>query len=115
MKATKLHITINRSRAWILALIFALATFNITIPAVAHEGMEHITGRVTSVGDNTLTVKTTKGKTVKVSVDAKTEYLRGKSSAKMADLKQGERVAVHAMKMSGSMVAHQVNIGANTP
>ena len=113
MKTTKLYTTINRSRAWILAIVLALATFNITIPAVAHEGMEHITGTVTSVGDNTLTVKTTKGKTVKVSVDAKTEYARGKAVAKMADLKEGDRVVVHAMEMNGSMVAHEVNIGAN--
>src|SRR5882762_786088 len=102
MKNTKL---LNRSRAWILALVLALATFNITIPAIAHEGMEHITGTVTSVGDNTLTVKTTKGKTVRVSVDTKTEYARGKVAAKIADLKEGDRVVVHAMEMNGSMMA----------
>lgn len=114
MKTNKLYTRINRSRAWILALVLALATLNITIPAVAHEGMEHITGTITSVGDNTLTVKTPKGKTVKVNVDAKTEYARGKAVAKMADLKEGDRVVVHAMEMNGSMVAHEVNIGANT-
>ena len=113
MKPTKLFATINRSRAGILSLVLALATLNITVPAVAHEGMEHITGTVTSIADNTLTVKTTKGKTVEVSVDAKTEYARGKAAAKMADLKEGDRVVVHAMEMNGSMVAHEVNIGAN--
>src|SRR3981189_80252 len=102
----------NRSRAGVIAFVFALATLNLTIPAVAHEGMEHIIGTVTSVGSNTLTINTTKGKTVKVSVDAKTEYARGKAAVKMADLKEGDRVVVHAMDMNGSMVAREVIIGA---
>jgi hypothetical protein len=32
---------------------------------------------------------------------------------KMADLKVGERVVVHAMEMNGSLVAYEVSIGAN--
>ena len=102
---------INRSRAGILAFVLTLATL---IPAVAHEGMEHIIGTVTNVESNALTINTTKGKTVKVSVGAKTEYARGKAAVKMADLKEGDRVVVHAMKMNGSMVAHEVIIGAST-
>ena len=108
MKAT------NRSCARILVFVFALATLNPTIPAIAHEGMEHIIGTVTNVESSIVTINTTKGKTVKVSVDAKTEYARGKAVVKMADLKEGDRVVVHAMKMNGSMVAHEVIIGANT-
>lgn len=104
----------NRSRAGIIAFVFALATINPTIPAVAHEGMEHIIGTVTNVGSDTLTINTTKGKTVKVSVDAKTQYARGKAVVKLADLKEGDRVVVHAMEMHGSMVAHEVILGANT-
>ena len=113
MKANRLRAANNRSRAWILALVLAMATFDTPIPTVAHGGMEHITGTVTNIADNVLTVTTTKGKTVKVIVDKKTEYARGKTTAKIANLKEGDRVVVHAMEMNGSMVAHEVNIGAN--
>lgn len=113
MEQNRLYTAINRSRTWVLALMLALGTLNVTIPAVAHEGMEHITGTVTAVGNNSLTVKTTKGKTVKVSLEEKTAYSRGKSAAKMADLKEGDRVVIHAMEMKEVMVAHEVEIGAS--
>jgi Domain of unknown function (DUF5666) len=114
MKANKFYTMIPRSRAWILALVLAIGSLNLTTPASAHGGLEHITGTVTNVGDNILAVKTTKGKTVQVHVDAKTEYVRGKQTAKIVDLKEGDRVLVHTMEMNGSLVAHEVNIGANT-
>ena len=98
--------------AWSLALTVALAGVTALAPAArAHEGMEHITGTVVTVGDNTLSIKDTKGKTVDVHVDAKTEYALRKTAAKFTDLKAGDRVVVHAMEMNGSMVAHEVNIG----
>jgi hypothetical protein len=109
----RLYTAITRSRTWVLALVLAIGTLNVTLPALAHGGMEHITGTVTSVGDNSLTVKTTKGKTVKVNLDAKTAYSHGKTAAKMADLKEGDRVVIHAMEMNEVMVAHEVEIGAN--
>jgi hypothetical protein len=108
--------TITKSiAAWGLALTIVLAGLNILAgTAGAHEGMEHITGTVLSVGENSLSVKTTKGATVEVRVDTKTEYVHGKEPAKLSDVKTGSRVVVHAMKMNGAMVAHQINIGVNT-
>ncbi|MCU1235653.1 MAG: hypothetical protein JWP63_3620 [Candidatus Solibacter sp.] len=108
--------TITKSiAAWSFALTVILAGCNILAPtARAHEGMEHITGTVISVGENSLSVKTTKGTTVEVRLDAKTEYVHGKEPAKLSDVKTGSRVVVHAMKMNGTMVSHQINIGVNT-
>lgn len=114
MRAHKLYTMTLRSHASILALMLAIGSLNLTSPASAHGGLEHLTGTVTNVGDNLLAVQTTKGKTVQVHVDAKTEYVRGKQAAKIADLKTGDRVVVHAMEMNGSLVAHEVNIGTNT-
>jgi len=95
-------------------LTLILATFTLSAPpASAHEGMEHITGTVVSVAENTLTMKTTKGATVEVHLDTKTEYAQGKQRAKIADLTPGTRVVVHAMKMNSKMVAHQVSIGVS--
>ena len=114
MKGNIFYIVIRRSRAWILALALAIGSPNMTTPASAHGGLEHVTGTVTNVRDHILTVKTTKGNTVQVHVDAKTGYVSGKQTAKSTDLQEGDRVVVHAMEMNGSLVAHEINIGANT-
>src|SRR5947209_509402 len=79
-----------------LAITVILVCLNIlAIQARAHEGMEHIAGTVLSIGDNILRVKTTKGTTVEVHVDAKTEYAQGKQRAQLSDLKTGNRVVIH--------------------
>lgn len=113
MKANKFYGIIRRWPAWIPALVLAIGSVHLPTRALAHGGLEHITGTVTKVGDNILAVKTTKGKTVQVHVDGKTEYVRGKQAAKISDLNAGDRVVVHAMEMNGSLVAHEVNIGSN--
>ena len=114
MKAHKLYIMIRRSPAWILTLVLAIGSLNLPTRAVAHGGLEHITGTITNVGDNILAVKTTTGKTVQIHVDGKTEFVRGKQAAKISDLNAGDRVVVHAMEMNGSLLAHEVNSAANT-
>lgn len=114
MRANKLYTMIPRSRAWMLTLVLAIGSLSLPTWALAHGGLEHITGTVTNVGDNILAVKTTKGKTVRIHVDGKTEYVRGKQAAKISDLNAGDRVVIHAMEMNGSLVAHEVNSAANT-
>lgn len=93
----------KRLRAGFLALAMATA-------AIAHEGMEDITGTILSVSENSVSVKTTKGKTIEVKLDAKTEFSRGKQQAKQADLKVGDRVVVHAMEMDKKLTAHLVQL-----
>jgi mono/diheme cytochrome c family protein len=109
-----LHTITKAIAAWAVALTVILAGVNIlATTAGAHEGMEHITGIVTSTSENSLSVKTTKGATVEVRLDAKTQYAQGKQPAKLSDIKTGTRVVVHAMKMNGALVAHEVSIGVN--
>jgi hypothetical protein len=109
----KQHTIIKKTAFWSLGLAVIVVSLSLSaIPATAHEGMEHVNGTITSLGDNLLSVKDTKGKTVEIHVDAKTEYAQGKTAAKFSDLKVGDRVAVHAMEMKGVMVAHEVNLPA---
>jgi hypothetical protein len=116
MKKQHLYAAARALAAWGAALAVVLASLTVSVmTASAHEGMEHIIGTVVSVSDNTLSVKTTKGTTVEVRLDAKTEYALGKERAKLGDVKPGSRVVVHAMKMNGAFVAHEVSIGANKP
>ena len=111
-----LPIIIKKFAASVLTLGIVLAFLSVLArQPSAHEGMEHITGTVATVSENVLSVKTIKGATVEVRLDAKTQYVQGKEHAKLADIKPGTRVVVHAMKTNGAFVAHEVSIGVNKP
>ena len=93
-----------------LAAILACAT-----PAIvaAHEGHTHkIMGTVASVQGNTLEVKTTDGKTVKVICDARTTVTRGKENLDLGALKVGARVSIDAMQEKDEMMAHAIKLAA---
>jgi hypothetical protein len=77
----------------------------------AHGGFEHVTGTVTKLENNVLTVKTAKGD-VPVTLDAKTEITRADHPAQAADLKAGVRVVVDVPEGSKTNVAHSIKIGA---
>ncbi|MEO5922224.1 MAG: hypothetical protein ABIR70_00200 [Bryobacteraceae bacterium] len=87
-----------------------LLALSLAVAAIAHDGMEDVTGTIQKVADNVVSVKTTKGKMVDVKLAADTEYTRGKAAAKMADLQTGDRVVIHAMEMKGALTAHLVQL-----
>ena len=89
-----------------------ILAFTLAVAALAHDGMEDVTGTIQKVADNVVSVKTTKGKTVEVKLAADTEYTRGKAAAKVTDLKTGDRVVIHAMEMKGALTAHLVQLPA---
>jgi len=79
--------------------------------ALAHGGLEHVMGTVTQVGDASVTVKTTAGKTVEVSVDAKTTFSRASKPIQKSDIKVGDRVAIHAEEEGKALLAKTVEVG----
>jgi hypothetical protein len=89
-----------------------LLALSVALTAVAHDGMEDITGTIQKVADNVVSVKTTKGKMVDVKLAADTEYTQGKVAAKVTDLKTGDRIVIHAMEMKGALTAHLVQLPA---
>lgn len=88
--------------------LFALAS----AIALAHGGLEHVMGTVTQVGDGSVTVKTTEGKTVMVNVDAKTTYSRASKPIQKGDIKVGDRVAIHAEEHEKTLLGKTVEVGA---
>ena len=64
--------------------------------------------------DTSVTVKTTAGKTVTVGFDAKTAYARAKQAIQKSDIKVGDRIVIHAIKMNEKLVAHTVDVGTAT-
>ena len=94
--------------------VLSLCLFFVTAAAFAHGDMQHIMGTVTKVSSDSITVKTTKGEVVTVAVAADTQFMKDKATAKIADLKVGDKVVVHAKKDekdSTKLVAHMVMIG----
>lgn len=80
--------------------------------ALAHGGLEHVMGTVTQVNDASVTVKTTAGKTVQVTVDAKTTYSRASKPIQRSDIKVGDRVVIHAQEHDKALLGKTVEVGA---
>ena len=94
-------------------LILAACICVLTAAAWAHGGEEHIMGTVSKVEQNSITVKTTGTKTVTVAVVSTTKFIKNKAAAKIADLKVGDRVVIHATEATeGKLVANTVEFSS---
>ena len=76
------------------AVVAALAIPGYTL---AHEGHK-VMGTVIRLHENHLEVKATEGKTWTISLNEKGKILRGKTKAKVDDIKPGERLVVTAVE-----------------
>ena len=97
-----------------IAILAIVSLALLPMIATAHGGEEHVTGTVTKISDNSVTVKTTAGKTVEVGFDPKTTFARAKQPIQKTDIKVGDRIVIHAMEMNEKLVAHTVEIGSAT-
>jgi hypothetical protein len=90
-------------------LILVACVSLIAAAAFAHGDEEHVIGTVASVTTDSITVKTTANALVTVGVVPQTTFTKGKTGAKLADLKVGDRVVIHAKEPSeGKLVADTV-------
>ncbi len=96
-----------------LALLAAVVAF--PGAAFAHGNEQHVIGTVSQVTATAITVKTTTNDVVTVSVASITEFTQAGQAAKLADLKVGDRVVIHAMKHGDGLMAHTVQFAAPTP
>lgn len=94
--------------SWI-ALVAAAGT------AQAHEGHQHkVMGTVVQVHVDKVShveVKTTEGKTVILSCDDKTQFVKGKSAAKLQDVVAGMRVVATTVEEGKAIRAVEVQLG----
>jgi len=96
------------------------AQFSILVLAgvlAAHEGMQHLLGRVTAVTESSITVETAgkEPKLVTVSITPQTKVEKDGSPALLKDLKAGERVVVHAKENNKKLEAALVIFGRPAP
>jgi len=98
-----------------LAVLFL--TFALAGVLAAHEGMQHMLGKVTAVTENSITVETAgkEPKVVTVSITPQTKLEKDGSPAVLKDLKVGERVVVHAKENNKKLEAAVVIFGKPAP
>jgi hypothetical protein len=81
----------------------------------AHGGMIHVMGTVTAITDKSVTVETTDKKTVEVLFTDTTTFVNGSKPADRKELKIGDRVVIHAVKVKDSLQAHEVHFSQAAP
>jgi hypothetical protein len=97
-----------------IALLAVMALAFLPTLVYAHGGEEHVVGTVAKISDTSVTVKTTAGKMVEVSFDAKTTYARSKAPVQKAEIKAGDRIVIHAVEVNEKLVAHTVELGGTS-
>ena len=96
-----------------LALIVALVLPSVML---AHEGHPHrFLGTLSSVQGAQIEVKTTDGKTVVFTLDAKTVIQQGRAKADVKELKVGERIVVSALPVAAGKVMAAINVQLRVP
>ena len=99
-------------RRTILAALLLACT---SILLHAHGGMIHVMGTVTAVSDTSVTVETTDKKTVEVQLIDTTTFMNGTKAANKKELKVGDRVVIHAVKVKDALQAHEVRFSQGAP
>lgn len=96
-------------------LIVGLLLTSSSVLLHAHGGMIHVMGTVTGITDHSVTVETTDKKSVEVLLADTTTYLNGSRPSGRNELKVGDRVVIHAVKVKDALQAHEVRFSAAAP
>jgi hypothetical protein len=91
------------------AIYFAFVALLCTL-AVAHEGHEHIKGKVTAIKGSELTVQLEQGESKSIVVLPDTKLVKGDDDVKLQDLKVGDGVFVHGAVKDGKIQAEEIRI-----
>lgn len=81
--------------------------------AFAHGGASHLKGKVTAVGENSITIETTDKQSKTVVFDQTTKFEKSGVAATPKDLMVGDRVVIDTHAMDGKLYATQVRFGAS--
>src|SRR5215475_7774225 len=88
--------------------LLAILALSITT-AFAHGDKKHVVGTLEKVSSDSVTVKTSDGKSVEVKLVSSTMYVtRDGKAAKVSDLAPGERVVIHATPTGDTLSADEI-------
>ena len=79
-----------------------------TAPAPQGRSGPGVSGTITAIGSNSITLKTMDGQTAQVALSDKTEYRKDRQPAKLADFKVGDMVFVRGEKSGDAWQAEMV-------
>lgn len=97
------------------SLIVGLLFLSTSMLLRAHGGMIHVMGTVTAMTDHSVTVETTDKKSVEVLLTDTTTFMDGSKPSTKNDLKVGDRVVIHAVKVKDALQAHEVRFSQAAP
>jgi starvation-inducible outer membrane lipoprotein len=80
--------------------------------AFAHGDEQHVMGTVSNVTDSAITVTTTNGKSVDVTLTSQSTFIKDGKTITAKDIKLGDRVVIHAKKNGDKLEAASVQIGS---
>jgi hypothetical protein len=81
-----------------------------------HGNEQHVSGTVTKISQDSVTVQTVDKTLVEVKIVSDTIFTKNDTPAGLKDLRVGDRVVIHAKKVDDHLQAHTVQIGvAKTP
>ena len=77
----------------------------------AHLNEQHVMGTVANITETAITVKTRDGNSVEVFIGQETKFMRGGQQILAKDVKQGDRIVIHANEKGKKLTATNVAIG----
>jgi hypothetical protein len=83
--------------------------------AFAHGNEQHIMGTVSKVSDSSITITTTNGTSVDVALTSQTAFTKNGKTITAQQIKQGDRVVIHAKKNGDKLEAASVQLGTRNP
>ena len=92
-------------------LSVTILLLSMTAMLCAHGSEQHVMGTVTNITETAITVKTQDGNSVEVFVGQDTKFMRGGQPISAKDVKQGDRIVIHANKKGEKLTATTVAIG----
>jgi hypothetical protein len=92
-----------------IASILLAASF-----AFAHGNERHVIGTVSKVTESSITVTTTDGKSVEVTLTPQTTFAKEGKAITAKEIKEGDRVVIHAKKNGEKLEATTVQIGSKS-
>ena len=76
-----------------------------------HGNEQHVIGTVTKVSQDSVTVQTVDKTLIEVKIVSDTKITKNDTPVELKDLHLGDRVVIHAKKVSDQLQAHTVQIG----
>ena len=98
-----------KKRCLVIASILLVASF-----AFAHGNEQHVIGIVSKVTESSITVTTTDGKNVEVTLTPQTTFIKQEKTITGKEIKEGDRVVIHAKKNGEKLEATTVQIGSKS-